>query len=137
MAQHLNTSIQDPQQIPGWLVTSAAIRAKQTSDFIARAFAVPHEHICIDRSLYLADPETLFDALKETPAEQNCVALIAHNPGLTWLVNSLSDANEQLENLPTLGCALFSCEVSDWSELNRANCVLLLTPKKVGRKRKR
>jgi len=134
LASFIASNTQDPAQIPGWLVTSAATRARQTSAYIADAFGVAPERICVERSLYLANPETLIETLRETPADENCVALVAHNPGLTWLVNNLARSDEQLDNLPTMGCALFSCDAADWSELNQARLVSFFTPKLIGRK---
>lgn len=133
-ARYLKKTIKDPLQIPGWLVTSAASRAMQTSDYVANGFGITPQHICIEQSLYLADPETLLATLKETPADKNCVALVAHNPGLTWLVNALSADDQQLDNLPTMGCALFDSNAEHWSDIGDVSRVALFTPKKIGRK---
>ena len=133
MAQFLSSNILDTKQVPGWLITSAARRARQTSDYIARGFGVAAEGVCTERRLYHADPETLLDALKETPAEEHCAAVVAHNPGLTWLVNGLSMPDQQLDNLPTLGCALFRSDTNDWANLSQATRVSLFTPKIIGR----
>ena len=134
MADFLRTTLQDSEHVPGWLITSAAKRAQQTSDYVASAFNVSSEQVNVERSLYLAEPEALLAALQETPADTGCVALVAHNPGLTWLVNDLSEDNQQLENFPTLGCALFASNVDRWSDIHQANRVSLFTPKGVGRK---
>ena len=93
-------------------------------------------HTSVEQSLYLADPETLLATLKETPADVSCVALVAHNPGLTWLVNALSADNQQLDNLPTMGCALFESSAVHWSDVGNVSRVSLFTPKKIGRKPK-
>ena len=137
VSRYLKNNINDPLPIPGWLVTSAASRARQTSDYIAEGFGIRPEHTCVEQSLYLANPETLLSTLKETPAEENCVALVAHNPGLTWLVNALSADDQQLDNLPTMACALFYSDATDWSDVAEVSLVSLFTPKKIGRKRKR
>jgi len=114
---------------------SAANRAKQTSAYVACGFGITPQHTNVEQSLYLADPETLLATLKETPADVSCVALVAHNPGLTWLVNALSADNQQLDNLPTMGCALFASSAAHWSDVGTVSRVSLFTPKKIGRKR--
>jgi len=136
VARYLKEKIEDPLQVPSWLVTSAATRAVQTSAYVADGFGITTEHRCVEQSLYLANPETLLATLKETPLEESCVALVAHNPGLTWLVNALSADNQQLDNLPTMGCALFESDATDWTDIGEASRVSLFTPKKVGRKHK-
>jgi len=137
LQQQYQQNIEGSLQVPSWLITSAASRAIQTSAYIADGFSITPERTCVEQSLYLANPETLIAAIKETPAEENCVALVAHNPGLTWLVNELSANDQQLDNLPTLGCALFSSDAAHWSDVGEVNRVSLFTPKKIGRKRKK
>ncbi len=136
VARYLKKNTKNPLHIPGWLVTSAATRAKQTSAYVATGFGITPEHTCVEQSLYLADPETLLATLKETPEEESCVALVAHNPGLTWLVNALSADDQQLDNLPTMGCALFESDAAHWSDVVEVSRVALFTPKKIGRKHK-
>jgi phosphohistidine phosphatase len=41
--------------------------------------------------------------------------LFGHNPGLTYLVNDLSDLD--LDNLPTCGVAVLQFDVDSWSEV--------------------
>lgn len=121
-----------PECRPDWLITSSAVRAVSTSAFVAQGFDLPMNQQHSDESLYLAGPEVLLDALRSTPGDANCVALIAHNPGMTWLVNMLSAADEGIDNLPTFGCALFRADVADgadWMDITQATRVLLTTPK--------
>jgi len=122
---------EQPQQRPQWLLTSSAVRAISTSAFVAAGFNLTPEQQHSDSSLYLADPETLLDALRSTPADVNCVALVAHNPGMGWLVNALSAAGETIDNLPTFGCALFQADVEHWYDLTQATRLRLVTPKRL------
>ena len=112
-----------------WLVTSPARRAAATSEYVARGFALNEQSIIQQPALYNATPETLLAAIRETPDEANCVALIAHNPGMTWLVNALAGHAQSISNLPTLGSALFRTEAEHWSEIASAELVTLLRPK--------
>ncbi len=127
-----------PEYRPDWLITSSAVRAVATSVFVAQGFDLSMDQQTSDESLYLAGPEVLLDALRSTPGDANCVALVAHNPGMTWLVNMLSVADEGIDNLPTFGCALFQADFAhgahgaDWTDLTRATRVLLTTPKMLG-----
>jgi phosphohistidine phosphatase len=42
--------------------------------------------------------------------------VVAHNPGVTQLVNHL--ANEHFDNIPTCGVACILFDIDSWSELN-------------------
>ncbi|MEZ5558876.1 MAG: histidine phosphatase family protein [Pseudomonadales bacterium] len=98
-----------------WIWSSDAARARSTAYFVAAAFAVTAPVLVPEHRLYLADPETLLDVLRETPAEETSVALVAHNPGLTDLVNLLCGGSV-LDNLPTFGVARFAVERA-WLDL--------------------
>lgn len=118
-----------PELRPDWLVTSSAVRAVSTSQFVAQGFSLAPDQQHSDAALYLAAPEVLLDALRSTPEHVSCTALVAHNPGMTWLINSLSADSEMIENLPTFGCALFQADVSDWAAISATTRVLLITPR--------
>jgi phosphohistidine phosphatase len=117
-----------------WIWSSDAARAMATAQFVGQGFAAVGAQIVSDQRLYLASPETVMDVLRETPSEVGNVALVAHNPGLTWLVNQLAD-DSVLENLPTLGIARFDVDAA-WHQLNATNTRLewLMTPRELANK---
>jgi phosphohistidine phosphatase len=114
-----------------WIWSSRAVRAKATAEFVAAGFAAASPTIVEDRRLYLASPETLLEVLQETPIPESSVALVAHNPGLTYLVNLLS-GEEVLENLPTFGIARFDVD-APWSSLRLGGARLewITSPKRL------
>lgn len=87
-----------------WIWTSDAVRAASTARFVADGFAAAQPELVADHRLYEAAPETLLEVLRETPPDQQSVALVAHNPGLTWLVNLLV-GESLVSNLPTFAVA--------------------------------
>ena len=119
---------------PDWLVTSNAVRAVATSEFVADGFSISEDQTTSDASLYNAVPEALLDALRSTPADARCAALVAHNPGLTWLVNALSASTNAIDNLPTLGCVLFQTDANDWTDITQARRLLLVSPRTLDQK---
>lgn len=129
MAAYLKRCASDENHRAQWLVTSAAVRARQTSEHVAEAFEVSNDHCIEDPSLYLAPPQQLLESLRETPDDIGCTAIVAHNPGLTWLVNALVRGDQQIDNLPTMGCVLFRSEIDHWADLIQADLVSLMTPK--------
>ena len=118
-------------QSANYLITSAAQRAQQTAAFVTDAFQLTPDSITVEQNLYHAPPEVLLDALQTAPASYETIALVAHNPGLTYLVSEILRPNPALANLPTLGCVLFRSEAHDWFDVAPHNCQLQLymTPK--------
>ena len=112
-----------------WIWSSDAKRALATSSFIEQAFG--QAKVVADHRLYLADPDTHLTVLKETPDALHSVALVAHNPGLTYLVNLLG-ATQVTDNLPTFGVARFSYD-GQWADLEfgRATLENLVSPKRL------
>lgn len=114
-----------------WIWTSDAARALATTAFVATGFAAASPQVVSDHRLYHASPEIARSVLRETPAEVASAALVAHNPGLTWLVNLLA-GERVVDNLPTFGVARFHI-AGGWHEFDfgGATLDLLVTPKRL------
>jgi phosphohistidine phosphatase len=99
-----------------WIWTSDAARALETAQFVAQGFAGASACVVCDHRLYHATAEAACEVLQETPGDIASVVLVAHNPGLTWLVNQLA-AESVVDNLPTFGVARFNI-TGAWHEFN-------------------
>jgi phosphohistidine phosphatase len=114
-----------------WLWTSTAARARATARFVSKAFALSDDAVIETDELYEASPEAILDVLRRTPAGVPSVAVVAHNPGLTWLANTLG-RKPVTDNLPTFGVVRFDCTVP-WHEL-QAGCAtfdFITAPKRI------
>jgi phosphohistidine phosphatase len=120
MARWLATQ-EDPAS---WIWTSDAVRALATAEFAAQGFAGCSPEIVADHRLYHPTVDSVCEVLRETPSDQYSVALVAHNPGLTQLVNHLA-GKPVLDNLPTFGVARFSVQ-GQWSHFAAATASLEL-----------
>ena len=111
-----------------WIWSSSAARALATAHYLAEGFMAT---VTTAPELYLASPETALNVLRSTPANVQSVALVAHNPGLTYLSNLLG-AETVTDNLPTFGTTLFATEV-EWSSLqfHHSHFMSLTTPKSI------
>jgi phosphohistidine phosphatase len=103
-----------------WVWCSSAVRAKLTAAYVTSAFNATFVE---ESSLYLANPDSVLSCLRATPTEVSSVAVVAHNPGLTYLVNQLG-SEFVTDNLVTFGTALFATEC-DWADLNFGGAKLL------------
>ena len=113
-----------------WVWSSSATRAQATAEYVADGFTAP---INIAPELYLSPPEVILDVLRATPPSIESVAVVAHNPGLTYLTNLLAPESVT-DNLITFGTALFATE-ADWPSLvtQHNHFISLHTPKTIDR----
>ena len=114
-----------------WLWTSTAARALATAAFVQEGFGIPDDHVVATDELYHASPEALLDTIRSTPSTIGSAAVVAHNPGLTWLVNRLGREGVT-DNLPTFGVAAFELEGA-WTDVRfgQAKLEILAAPKTI------
>ena len=84
---------------PKLLVTSAALRARTTAELLGHGLGID---IVTREALYGASVETLLDTVQSLPEDTECVGIVAHNPGISYLAAALADGGN-VEPLPTLG----------------------------------
>jgi len=112
-----------------WVWSSTAVRAKSTAAYVCTGF---NATLVEEPGLYLASAERVLECLQGSPSDVSSVAVVGHNPGLTYLVNLLGAA-PVTDNLVTWGSALFSTQAPVWSDLRFgcAELISLQTPKTI------
>ena len=101
-----------------WIWTSDAARARATADFVQAAW--PDAQLIEEHGLYHADPRRILDVAYAAPEDVTRVAVVAHNPGMTWAVNDLA-GDTVVVNLPTFGVAHFRLQEGQAPELSKAD----------------
>lgn len=92
---------------PDALLTSTALRARTTAGYFADALGVSAQERA---ELYGAPARTL---LAEAVASGGrSVLVVAHDPGMTVLADSLSDGD--IGAMPTCAVAVFTWDTDDW-----------------------
>ncbi len=97
---------------PTELWVSTAVRAQATAAYFAQALMLQPEAVHSFEEMYHASVETLVGLAQICSSDCQSLALVAHNPGLTYLVNWLAPASVT-DNLPTCGIAGFQLP-DDW-----------------------
>jgi len=105
--------LKDQKLVPDIIICSTAKRAKQTAKIIIDELNY-EGHIEYLESLYMAEPEAIFQALQSLP-DVEAVMLIGHNPGLETLLQILSDG---INSLPTAALAKVTLPINEWRQLN-------------------
>ncbi len=116
-AEEMAKRLLDRERIPDLILTSAAVRTRETADIFARVLAVPARLLQADDALYLADGEHILTSIRSTGPRVSHLLVICHNPGISAAAISL--APEIItSDLPTCGTLTmqFSCP---WAQIDR------------------
>jgi phosphohistidine phosphatase len=103
------------------VISSSAVRALTTAEIITQEMGLPWDEIEIDEGLYHATEEEMLDIIQSQEDYIDGLMLFGHNPGMTYLVNDISDLD--LDNLPTCGVVVLQFEVESWSEVGEVEPV--------------
>ena len=101
-----------------WMLSSTAVRARQTTEIFAQKLKLPHAPVYRDE-LYAATPDTILDVIAQSPVNASHVAVVAHNPGLEDLVAGLCASAPARVNLimATTATAHLTLEVAHWEQI--------------------
>jgi phosphohistidine phosphatase len=103
------------------VITSSAKRALTTAEFVTQEMGLPWDEIQIDEDLYHATEEEMLEIIQEQEDYIDGLMLFGHNPGMTYLVNDLS--NLDLGNLPTCGVVILQFDVESWTDVGEYGAV--------------
>lgn len=99
--------------IPDAILSSSAKRTRETCDGLG--FDVPAR---FERSLYLADPDTMLSELRSETAK--CVLMLGHNPGIAafaeMLVSEQPD-HSRFFDYPTCATTVMDFAINTWKSL--------------------
>jgi phosphohistidine phosphatase len=112
-APRMGRLLMEQELIPQLILSSPAVRARETVEAFIKASGSPGEVKYFD-SFYLAEPSVYLDIVKTLPDDLERVMLVGHNPGLEGAVQVLSG---QVESLPTGAIAHIVLPIHHWSEL--------------------
>ena len=130
-ARTMGALLRDQRLEPDLICVSSAIRARETVDLLVSEFSeTATVHVLPE--LYGAPADELVCQIGRLPAEVERALLVAHNPGVESLIESLSG---EWQRMPTGAIADLRVEITGWSEIlvaPRANVVHLWRPRDLG-----
>ena len=109
---------------PDLLLSSPARRARKTARFFAEALAMDKDAIQYQEDLYLAEPPVFSRALSALDDKYTCVAVFAHNPGISAFANLSGTA--RIDEMPTCGVFAYTVDTDHWSKVDGAKKKFLL-----------
>lgn len=113
------------------VISSSAVRALATAELVTQEMGLPWDEIQVEDDLYHASETEMLELIQEQENYLDGLMLFGHNPGMTYLVNDLS--NLDLDNLPTCGVVILQFDVESWTEIGdvQASCAEFDFPKNV------
>ena len=104
-----------------FLHSSSSVRTFETSKFFIDR--IKFDKIKYDDSLYHSSSFSILNVIRNYSDNLSSVAIIAHNPGLTNLINELT--NIYIDNLPTTGIAEIDFNCLKWNDISSKNSNLI------------
>ena len=102
---------------PEVIFSSPAKRALKSAKIIAEEIEYPLEEIVTHRAIYHASVDDLLEIIRALDDMDYEVMIFGHNPGMTEIVNYLSDFD--LVNLPTSGIVCIEFDEQPWRSISR------------------
>ena len=93
-------------------ISSPALRSITTAKYFAKELHINSADIIQEKDIYDALTNSLLEVVNNLDESSNFTALFGHNPGITGLVNYLS--NQEISHLPTCGMALIKFPFDQW-----------------------
>lgn len=95
---------------PETVLSSTAVRAKETAQFFAKAFDAEVTELA---ELYLADPAHILASARAVGVDE--LMVVAHDPGMSALVSRLADRDERMV---TCAVAIFTWHDGTWDDVD-------------------
>jgi phosphohistidine phosphatase len=108
--------------IPDLILTSAAVRTRETAEAFAKVLGVPARLLQAEDSLYLAEGDHILATIRAVGPRVQHLLVIGHNPGISAAAISL--APEAVKNdMPTCGTLTMTVTCKTWNLIDR-RCVV-------------
>ena len=117
-AEEIARRFLEREHIPDLILTSAAVRTRETADAFARVLGVPARLLQAEDSLYLADGDHILAAIRAVGPRVGHLLVIGHNPGISAAAISLAPEAVSTD-LPTCGALTMAVTCAKWSLIDR------------------
>lgn len=122
-APRMGALLRDEGLIPDCIVSSTAVRARTTAEFVAHA-CQRDDCVTLTSELYHASSDDWHQQIQQLPADNRTVLCIGHNPGLE---DFLAVSTGQHVTMPTAAIARLSFGDVDWDDVSAAGEATLIS----------
>lgn len=122
--------------VPDKMLVSAAQRTQETAGLLLNTLDVAEKNIVVDNALYLADKEVLCELIELYACDNQRLLILAHNPGMDYLVSYLASESPVLSDtgklMTTCAVAYFHIEnIETLYKRGRGDLKKLIRPKEI------
>jgi phosphohistidine phosphatase len=122
-AQAIGRYIGKQGLVPDLVLSSPAVRARETTSIVSATARLPTE-LRYDERIYEADPQRLIEVISQIEEKVGSVLLVGHNPGIEDLLGLIVGSSQ---HMPTGAFAKIRLGgVDRWSEVAEAKATLEL-----------
>lgn len=120
---------------PDRIVTSTALRALTTAQMMRQVLDLSTESLLLDSRMYLAEPETILNVVRELDERWQHVMMFGHNPGMHDFVERLM-ARAHVSKMPTCTAVLMALPHAYWglTDWHEAQLIAHVMPKALERR---
>jgi phosphohistidine phosphatase len=97
---------------PDLIVSSPAVRAKHTAEYVSEQLHYDIDLIRFDPEVYESSVRSLLAVVNKLEDQYHCVLIFGHNPTLTYLSEYLT--KEAIGNIPTTGAVCIDFDFDSW-----------------------
>lgn len=101
--------------VPDLVLSSSAVRARQTTDLVMQTANLSSE-LRFDERIYEATPQKLLEVVQQIDKSKKNVLLVGHNPGFEQLLELLTGS---VETFATATLANISLKAATWAAVKR------------------
>jgi phosphohistidine phosphatase len=116
-AKEMTRRMKVQQLRPTLMLSSPAIRARQTAEVVGKCFAAATLQLVED--LYQADRKQLLSVIQEHGANAAHLLVIGHNPGISECADWLAQ-ERRIDGMPTCAIVTMEFSVTTWQAIRPA-----------------
>ncbi|MCL6523506.1 MAG: histidine phosphatase family protein [Thermoflavifilum sp.] len=117
-ARQMAKRVQQLKAVPELLISSPVLRAATTARIMADEWQYPEDRILWQSRLYQAELTDFIETITAQPDTYKSLALVSHNPGITFFANALTTYN--IQHIPTCGVIAFHVQTNEWKRFWQA-----------------
>ncbi|MBL4657007.1 MAG: histidine phosphatase family protein [Flavobacteriales bacterium] len=102
------------------IYSSPSKRTSQTIKRITKEIDFEYSEVEFENSMYHGGTDDLLDVIHGVDDKHQCIALVTHNPGITYLANYLQK-DTYIANVPTCGIVSISFSMDTWLSISESN----------------
>ena len=130
VAPKMGSKLQELKFHPNKIYSSTAVRARLTSELLVEQLDYPVSEVNYVDDIYEASTRSLLNFINNLNDQFYDVAIIGHNPSLTYLCEYLT--GEVIGNVPTTGIVRVRFDFDEWKMISEktAELIYFIFPKK-------